>query len=236
MPPLRATPSAAAAAKPGPARRLAVCLFPSHPLVSSEFDQRLDPARFVLQTTRPEVGPGGAVDASRLTEADVYVVDTHSPRPVTESLIAGIFSRFPQARVIALADEFGETNAFPLLRLGAKGLVTYAQAPGQIPQALEAVANGGYWVPRPLLSRFVDSIISGLGSRQFASGTTQLSKREKEVLDLLLENISNKEIAQRLHISERTAKFHVSNLLAKFSVRRRADLIVLWFQNPPAAG
>lgn len=235
MPPLRPAPSATAA-KPGMVRRLAVCLFPSHPLVSSEFDQRLDPARFVLQTVRPEVGPGGTVDSSRLPEADVYVVDTHAPRPVTESLVAGIFARFPQARVITLADEFGETNAFPLLRLGAKGLVTYAQAPGQIPQALEAVANGGYWVPRPLLSRFVDSIISGLGSRQFATGTTQLSKREKEVLDLLLENISNKEIAQRLHISERTAKFHVSNLLAKFSVRRRADLIVLWFQNPPAAG
>ncbi len=235
MPPLRPTPSATAP-KAGVVRRLAVCLFPSHPLVSSEFDQRLDPARFVLQAVRPEVGPGGTVDSSRLPEADVYVVDTHAPRPVTESLVAGIFARFPQARVITLADEFGETNAFPLLRLGAKGLVTYAQAPGQIAQALEAVANGGYWVPRPLLSRFVDSIISGLGSRQFATGTTQLSKREKEVLDLLLENISNKEIAQRLHISERTAKFHVSNLLAKFSVRRRADLIVLWFQNPPAAG
>lgn len=231
MAPLRPTP-VAAAAKPGPARRLAVCLFPSHPLVSSEFDQRLDPARFVLQTYRPELGPGGAVEASKLPEADVYVVDTHSPRPMTDGLVAAIFSRFPQARVIALADEFNETNAFPLLRLGAKGLITYAQAPAQVPQALDAVAGGGYWVPRPLLSRFVDSVISGLGSRQFASGSTRLSRREKEVLDLLLENVSNKEIAQRLHISERTAKFHVSNLLAKFSVRRRADLIVLWFQNP----
>jgi DNA-binding CsgD family transcriptional regulator len=46
-------------------------------------------------------------------------------------------------------------------------------------------------------------------------------------LNDLLENFSNKEIAKRLRISERTAKFHVSNVLAKYGVRRRADLILL---------
>ncbi len=57
-----------------------------------------------------------------------------------------------------------------------------------------------------------------------------ISRREREVLDLLLANLSNKEIAARLFISERTVKFHVSNLLSKFNVQRRADLIVLWMQ------
>jgi DNA-binding NarL/FixJ family response regulator len=58
-------------------------------------------------------------------------------------------------------------------------------------------------------------------------GTRGLSRREKEVLELLLENLSNKEIASELNISSRTAKFHVSNLLSKHGVRRRADLILL---------
>ena len=57
-----------------------------------------------------------------------------------------------------------------------------------------------------------------------------LSRREQEVLDSLLENLSNKEIASKLNIAERTVKFHVSNLLSKFGVRRRADLILLTFQ------
>jgi DNA-binding NarL/FixJ family response regulator len=57
-----------------------------------------------------------------------------------------------------------------------------------------------------------------------------LSRREKEVVQGLLDNLSNKEIASKLNISERTVKFHVSNLLQKFNVRRRADLIVLAFQ------
>ena len=56
----------------------------------------------------------------------------------------------------------------------------------------------------------------------------------EEVLAGLLENLANKEVADRLHISERTVKFHVSNLLAKFGVRRRADLILLCYQRRSA--
>ncbi len=54
-----------------------------------------------------------------------------------------------------------------------------------------------------------------------------MSARQQEVRDFLLENLSNREIAERLHMSERTVKFHVSNLLSKFGFKRRADLIVL---------
>ena len=58
----------------------------------------------------------------------------------------------------------------------------------------------------------------------------KLTRREQEVLDALLENLVNKEIGSRLNISERTVKFHVSNLLSEFGVRRRADLLLLCYQ------
>jgi DNA-binding NarL/FixJ family response regulator len=86
-------------------------------------------------------------------------------------------------------------------------------------------------VPRNVLSRFVDSILSTTQGRRLRSDSpAELSRREQEVLNGLLENLANKEVADRLHISERTVKFHVSNLLAKFGVRRRADLILLCYQ------
>ena len=53
------------------------------------------------------------------------------------------------------------------------------------------------------------------------------------MLDALLQNLANKEIGDRLNISERTVKFHVSNLLQKFGVHRRADLILMCYQNRP---
>jgi DNA-binding NarL/FixJ family response regulator len=92
------------------------------------------------------------------------------------------------------------------------------------------VANGGYWVPRTLLSRFVDFILSRSAGTKTISGTVTLSRREQDVIGCLLDNLSNKEIANKLNISERTAKFHVSNLLSKYGVGRRADLILLWYQ------
>lgn len=72
--------------------------------------------------------------------------------------------------------------------------------------------------------------VSSVRSRLLASGPAKLTPCEREVLNALLENLLNEEVAKRLHISERTAKLRVSNLLAKFGVRRRADLALLYFQ------
>lgn len=63
----------------------------------------------------------------------------------------------------------------------------------------------------------------------------KISERERQVLEALLDNLANKEIASKLGISERTVKFHVSNLLSKFGVERRQHLISRCLQVPPAA-
>jgi DNA-binding NarL/FixJ family response regulator len=146
-------------------------------------------------------------------------------------LVAGIQERYPRARQVVVAEKFSEVYAFPLLRLGAKGLLSYAEAHQKLPQALGVVAAGGFWVPRDLLSRFIDSNLGLMRGRYVPPSPANLSQREREVLDALLENLANKEIADRLNISERTVKFHVSSLLEKFSVRRRTDLILLCFQD-----
>ena len=80
----------------------------------------------------------------------------------------------------------------------------------------------------------MESILPELRGCKSLDSEVDISRREREVLDLLLENLSNKEIASKLFISERTVKFHVSNLLSKFGVQRRADLIVRWMQRTSA--
>ena len=164
-----------------------------------------------------------------MPRAAVYVVESHAHRPTTEALVVGVLARQPAARVVVVAEKFDQGAAFPLLRLGAKGLLTFSEATDQLLRAVEEVAGGGFWVPRTLLSRFVDETISSVRRPRGPAGPARLSRREKEVLDALLENLSNKEIAAKLNMSERTAKFHVSNLLAKYGVRRRADLILLTY-------
>ena len=207
-----------------------VCLFWVHPFVRSEFERVLAGPRFRLETCRLE----GKPDPRQLDvpHAAVYVLDAANQRVASEALVAAVLARNPVGKVLVVAEGFDEASAFPLLRLGVKGLVAYGEVADRLPWALREVADAGFWVPRALLSRFVDSTLAQAHPNARALPTAALNpggltRREQEVLGDLLENFSNKEIARRLHISERTAKFHVSNVLAKYGVRRRADLILL---------
>jgi DNA-binding NarL/FixJ family response regulator len=216
-------------------RSVAVCLLSPHPLVIAEFERVLaDPAfRPISRALESTLGP----DLKRLImpRAAVYVVDANMARPAMGALLANILEKYPAARVLVVAEKYSTQEAHSLLRLGAKGLLTYAEARDQLAHAVSQVHTGGFWVPRAVLAGFVESVLSGSASRRIkAEGYSDLSRREQEVLDALLENQANKEIANHLNISERTVKFHVSNLLSKFGVRRRADLILLCFQRRSA--
>jgi DNA-binding NarL/FixJ family response regulator len=227
-------------------KRLGVCVISSHALALDELTRSLRGPGFRALTLRAEelrppepsqaAWPGGNASGGSLPEAAVYVMDANAPRPIAESRIADVLAAQPEARLVVTAEKFTEADALSLLRMGVRGLLNYSEARQRLPEAVRSVAGGGYWVPRALLGRFVDAILGKKGAPvapvgRVAGARARMSKREQQVLDALLENLANKEIAVRLNISERTVKFHVSNLLAKFGVRRRADLILLSYQS-----
>ncbi len=221
--------------KPAKAARSKVCLLSHHPLVLQELQRLLAEHDYEVELRAVEASQMTNLRRMPLEAAAAFVVDALSSRPANEALVAGLLERYPDSRVIVVAEKFDETNAFPLLHLGAKALLTYEEARQRLPKAVESVLNEGFWVPRVLLSRFIESIVRNSSARRRVHTSAGLSRREQEVLDAVMENLSNKEIAARLNISERTAKFHVSNLLAKFGVRRRADLILMSFQGRSTA-
>lgn len=217
-------------------QHLKVCLLSPHPMVLDEFHRLLEDSGF--QITSKQLDSMLAPDLRNLDvpKASVYVVDAHAARQATGALLGNILDRYSSARLLVVGDNLKDADSFALLRQGAKGILSYAEAREQLPVALPQVASGGIWVARPVLSRFVDSILNSTqGRRLRVESPNELSRREQEVLASLLENLANKEVADRLHISERTVKFHVSNLLAKFGVRRRADLILLCYQRRSGA-
>jgi DNA-binding NarL/FixJ family response regulator len=210
---------------------LRVCLLSPHPMVLTEFHRLLEDCGF--QITSKQLDSMLAPDLRNLDlpRASVYVVDAHAASQATGVLLGNILEHNSNARLLVVGDRLKETDSYALLRQGVKGILTYSEAREQLPRALPQVASGGIWVPRPVLSRFVDSILSSRQARRLnPDSPSDLSQREQEVLTGLLENLANKELAQKMKISERTVKFHVSNLLAKFGVRRRADLILLCYQ------
>ena len=206
-----------------------VCLLSTHPLLLDEFTRKLSQSHFTVKPFRLHQVFFEDVNGLKIPSASVYIVDGHDPfAPV---LAGALVNRFPDSAVIVLSDKFTESTAFPLLDVGVKGLLDYAEASTHLPEAVNAVARGSYWVERRLLSGFKNSKIRSSLRPSRKARLPRLSPREREVLEAVLENLSNKEIARKLNISERTAKFHVSNLLAKFEVKRRVDLIMLRLQH-----
>lgn len=123
------------------------------------------------------------------------------------------------APVLALVPD--EAAAELALGAGARGVLFRDAAPGALVAALRAVAQG-LAVFEPTLSPV------RVAPRASAPPTTPeaLTPREREVLALLAEGLSNKAIADRLAISEHTAKFHVNAVLAKLGVQRRTEAVV----------
>jgi DNA-binding NarL/FixJ family response regulator len=214
---------------------ITVCLLSAHPFVLENLRKLLDRPKFHAQAERVEFLPGQGSSLPALPAAQVYVLDANGPMRAVVALISRVKNEQPAAQVVVVSEEMEEEAAFPLMRLGIRGLLRYADAATQLASAVLSVNGGGYWVPRLLLSKFVFGILDQ--PRLPVPGEARkLSPRERQVHEALLENLSNKEIASRLNLSERTVKFHVSNVLAKHRVRRRADLILQNYHARPFEG
>src|SRR5712664_3657681 len=111
-----------------------------------------------------------------------------------------------------------------LFHWGIDGFVTlHKKWKTELPKAALALLRGRLWVPAEVLLAYVKQMKTFL-DRQLLTGQS-LTAREGQVLQLLLRHLTNKEIAQQLNISERTARFHVSNVLSKLGLENRRNLL-----------
>lgn len=130
--------------------------------------------------------------------------------------------------VVVLADEPDETTVMQALAAGASGCCNSRAAPEVLRQVALVVGNGGLWVGQSLLQRLVGSTSRILAQRQ--SGTPEndwsakLSEREQQVARLVAAGSSNKEVADRLAITERTVKAHLTAVFEKLGLRDRLQL------------
>lgn len=209
----------APAANDSDAAVLHVSLFASHPLMLE---------RMRIQLRRPELCIHGYMLPVRERSGPIeplhqgiWVLDLHDP-----ALLEQVVRRRdpPWPPWLAVDDHFEDVQAFRLLTLGARGLVAYERIASELVRAVHAVQAGAYWVPRMLMARFVQHLLARLPHPAMITPLVNLSRRERQVFDGILARHSNKEIAAHLHVSERTVKFHVSNLLIKFGATSRHDL------------
>lgn len=132
-------------------------------------------------------------------------------------------ANFPQSKLVGLVDP-GGGDILPLLRLGLSGLVQASTCiEADLASAITAIRGGSTWVPESLLLEHAARVQSLIDCRSTPNAV--LTAREVQVLGSAIWGRSNKEIAGILAITERTVKFHVSNILSKLGMERRTELV-----------
>lgn len=141
----------------------------------------------------------------------------------TAASIRRAMASFPQSKLVGLVDP-RRVDIITFLRLGLSGLVQAStNLEADLACAITAINRGSIWVPESVLLEHTARVQS-LIDCQLAPGTV-LSAREAQVLDSVIWGRSNKEIAGILAVTERTVKFHVSNVLSKLGLERRTELV-----------
>lgn len=128
------------------------------------------------------------------------------------------------ARVVVVSHTPEEDEALLALTLGARAYCHAAAAPSLLREVGEVVSRGGLWVGPALLGRFLAALNQRLPAAPAQAWSGLLSQREQEVAEAVAGGASNKEVAARLGITERTVKAHLGAVFEKLGVRDRLQL------------
>jgi two-component system, NarL family, nitrate/nitrite response regulator NarL len=165
------------------------------------------------------VGDGPTLDGAP-ADADVVVIAHAERLPVSADALAEIGTR----AVVAIADDERPARTLRGLRLRGWALVTRDVSAAELRAATTAAAQGFIVVPASLAARLLPARLPP-SEEPLEEGVEPLTPREREVLDLLAQGLTNRQIAERLGISEHTAKFHVAAVSAKLGAASRTEAV-----------
>ena len=138
-----------------------------------------------------------------------------------------ILKKHPDAKILYLTTFADDEYILKAVRTGAKGYILKQDFQGIIP-ALQAVMNGQTVYGEKIMGRLPDIMYSRNG---FSYDGADISEREQEIIELVAQGLSNKEISAQLYLSEGTVRNYISTILEKLCLRDRTQLAVFYYKN-----
>jgi DNA-binding NarL/FixJ family response regulator len=172
---------------------------------------------------------------------DVVLMDVRMPQLDGIAATAQLIAAAPEARVLIVTTFEHDEYVFGALKAGASGFLLKRTSPEDLIAAIHTVASGDALLSPSVTRRVVDRLAHQplLCSRRGDPQLDDLTPREREVLGLIAQGLSNREIATALVVEETTVKSHVKRILMKLGVRDRVQAVILAYESgivAPGAG
>lgn len=165
-----------------------------------------------------------AVAAAERERPDLCLIDVSLPGSgITAAQQISLWGT--EAAIVMLSGSPSDDELFACVRAGARGYLSKDMDPARLPFALRGVLDGEAAIPRPLVARMLDELRArerGRHASELARLGVELTRREREVLDLLDRGLHTSEMAERLSISSVTVRRHLSEVLRKLEAPDRA--------------
>jgi DNA-binding NarL/FixJ family response regulator len=167
----------------------------------------------------------GLAALSLICEArpDVAVIDISMPDMNGVELAHSLAERCPSVKVIALTVHESRAYLKPLIEAGARGYLLKRSAADQLPRAIRAVVEGGFYLDPAVAEKAV--VAQGAAADGAAASIEDLSPREAAVLKLIAQGFSNKEIATKLRLSVKSVETYKTRGIEKKGIRTRAEIV-----------
>ena len=175
-------------------------------------------------TVVAEAGDGvAAIEQALLTRPDVAIVDISMPRLNGMEVVRRLTAELPRTRVLVLTMHEEEEYVLHVVRAGAAGYLLKHAATTELLKAVRELAAGGVHFGPYAAKVLADQVQQP--QRMPADPYGELSAREREVLHLMADGLTTKEISKKLEISVKTAENHRGRVLAKHGLRNSAELV-----------
>jgi DNA-binding NarL/FixJ family response regulator len=171
-----------------------------------------------------EAGTGReAIDLVGASPPDIVLMDILMPELNGLEATARITAAFPDVRVIMLSMNADEEFVLQALRAGAAGYLLKSVSPVELELALKAVARGETYLTSAVSKGVIEGYVDRVGGQE--SSVDRLTPRQREVLQLVAEGGSSKEIAKKLTLSVKTVEMHRSQLMTALDIHDLAGLV-----------
>lgn len=163
--------------------------------------------------------------AARTARPDVIVLDLRMPDGGGLALLDALTSEQPGTRTVVLTAAISDDEVAQALQKGAAGLVLKESAPEQLIECVRRVHAGERWIDPGATSRLLQPAAPPDTAAQERAAS--LTGREREVVRMIASGLRNRDIGERLSISENTVKVHLHNIYEKLGVEGRMELLLL---------